>query len=212
MKRRFRRMTCMFFCCMAIVIWALVLLRQRTREDEAPARPPDESMRVWHPEGFSVICPEHWLLRIQRGAPGLLLPEIVLSSPRQSLFWQTTRLPNRPVIDAGFRSFRFQGRNAWMKQSVVPGVALDRPREMRTHIVFQRGNAWYAIVLAIYGDYEEIPRMLWSYLESFLEKVDPGKMRVSRRRLRIDNSVTNDEFEGSVDAQRYCLYGVWSPN
>lgn len=159
---------------LAVLIWAFVIFRGLTDDGDIPIHNPDEAMRVFHPRGFSAIHPKGWGPKIYQDSPGSLPPEIVIRSERGDFVWEIIQLRKRPALDS-YRSLQFQGRDAWIYQTVTPRVVLDRRRESRTRIVFQREGTWYALAFAMHGEYEEIPQILWEYFDSFrCEKVGEG--------------------------------------
>ena len=104
---------------------------------------PDESRRVRHPAGFSIVHPQGWggSLTYAGGA----VPDGIRLAPERVTGRQTSitvaRLARAPKLADSAKQVTFQDKPAWATPTQLKRDALYR-------LDFERGDAWYAITVS----------------------------------------------------------------
>lgn len=132
-----------------------------------PEGAPDESRRIHHPAGFSIIAPPDWDARTD--GPLFLAP----------------RQPGRParrhkalisVMDIGhsqpsqlvedLRVVEYLGQTAYEKMSVVRKDTFDDPAWSEYILFVRHGGSWYMVTYGIAEERTELPDVVRRYLDT----------------------------------------------
>lgn len=136
---------------------------------------PDESRRVSHPAGFSIVQPEGWERHLTFSSGGYgtdlirFLPAKAVGSPG---FFTVTRIAT-PVTEAdrtakGYKPITFAGQPAWERWT-----AQSLTHEQTRSMIFERSGQWFDISLRR-PDIEPLDVGVWrAYAETF--RVEPVK-------------------------------------
>lgn len=170
----------------AISSWLFRDQNGRILENPAiPTAAPKESLRVLHPDGFSVVSPAGWDVNISVGDGKLTHSTILLRSCSDrrrrvgGCIWETVRLPERPNLTPELTETEFLGSKAWAKSIQTAGLALERPPEFRMLMFFEKGGAWYAMQYTLFDNVDAVPKSMWEYLSSFETGQDIGERGTS---------------------------------
>ena len=157
---------------LAVVAGVSLVLLQSLSPAPRVSRPPDESDRVVHPQGYSIIRPVDTevhvstepsgdsldLLRVTPGGPGRYNTSVTVARLAEAP--DTRQLQERE----GFRLASFQGQEAWVRVG-------DSGKYVEWVAVFHRGGQWFRLRLsepAVHGRPPRMPPPLWvPYLDSF---------------------------------------------
>jgi hypothetical protein len=138
-----------------------------------PSAPPDETNRVVHSQGFSIVLPPNWEPQII-GARSVSMPWEIYALPRQLI-------PARgsggisvikydrgePFDVSGYQSTLFQGMPAHERISTQPGVFLDSPPRFHYALAFQRAGCWYELNYSLASEPRALPRIIQHYFDTF---------------------------------------------
>lgn len=135
-----------------------------------PVERPNETRRVVHPAGFSIIRPEYWTAEIVTAPDGQ--GEIILWSPADTQ--PSARLSivklganGDPSLPGKIKEIIFQGRPARMSLTHHKEVSLEFPAQLTAKLVFSRDDANWLFRYDLFLDRHSIPKAMWNYLETF---------------------------------------------
>lgn len=151
-----------------------------------PTNPPDETHRVTHPDGYSIVIDPHWKTDFNNvrsvyphdGRGDLLFRSSLAVYPLQDLgtathpwpFFAITRYSGRPDVAETMRPTEFQGRPAF--EHFLP-AARKPPLQSGYELIFQREDSWFHIAWFKYISEQEsktlttLPPMIRTYIETF---------------------------------------------
>ncbi|MCA9095006.1 MAG: hypothetical protein KDA68_16080 [Planctomycetaceae bacterium] len=151
-----------------------------------PTTPPDETRRVTHPDGYSIVIDSTWRtdlkndlsigqrnsLRIYRSSLSVYPVENLGSGRFLHLwpFFSVSRYSERPYIADTMQSVEFQGSPAF--EQFLP-VDRKPPLQCGYELIFQRDDSWFRIAWYKYVSEQEshtlakLPPMINRYIETF---------------------------------------------
>src|SRR5207249_3545868 len=129
-----------------------------------PEEPPDETLRVTHPDGFSIVRPRNWKGKVLGKGPDPQYPAIQLSLSEGRAAKGVARLDvlqlrEEPKFGDQAPHIQFQGRPARLTAERQPAVPLDSPGELTASIAFERDGAWWLITYYLFRDRDSVPEM-----------------------------------------------------
>lgn len=149
------------------VLWPVLTFGPQGQN--VPLEPPDESRRLFHPDGFSIVMPPNWET-----------PPWALRSGETLTMWPRKPFPSRggtsinvfqlkapPKLDGRSETI-FQNKPAFENRAVLHDWQLDDPYDLSEYgLVFERGGSSYRIIYQFGAIHEEVPEMIRRYLETF---------------------------------------------
>ncbi len=174
-----------FVCPLNLLLLSPILTSPnlgKPRGQGVPTERPDESNRVLHPLGFSIIVPPHWEVTLREG------PEL-FASPRELLpgryiagitLARYGKMKPSQEDESDFHAVRFQGQPAFERTKVV---LTRRSRRILAHnLIFQRGGEWYSLEYQLPGNRESLPQIMQTYFNTFR---DPSATEDKRQGLDV---------------------------
>jgi hypothetical protein len=172
MKRlvKHRRWVSLLVCAMAGIALGMVLVPSGPHDPPIPADLPDESNRVRHPQGFSIVLPRNWNVVADDfdhstasiiGTPRMSIPV------RAPVGISVIRLgPDEPDLSTGFHPVEFQGMPALERQAVRP-ISSEHGPQFTYDLVFRREGCWYRVGYDHPGQIQSLPDVVRQYLLTF---------------------------------------------
>ncbi|WP_406694920.1 hypothetical protein V5E97_28150 [Singulisphaera sp. Ch08] len=141
-----------------------------------PAERPDESRRIFHPAGFSIVRPELWKSEVVSNRNPPDEGSIKLRSPfnvRPGASLDVVKLASEPALHGHAEEIRFQGQPARLTRK-----NLEDPGHFTVELTFSRDASFWLLRYQLHHDQHAIPERMWEYMETFsphpLEKNVPG--------------------------------------
>ncbi len=139
-----------------------------------PHSRPNESNRIFHPKGFSIIKPPKWTKHIMSSdEPHIqtisLYPEG--RQPKHSPGISVGLLEHKPESLGSYTETTFQGAPAFHK--VYPGLSHETKAYVEFSLLFERSGHWFGIHYAKPDDsskppsLKDIPSRILEYLDTF---------------------------------------------
>ena len=131
-----------------------------------PDRLPEESRRVRHPLGFSMVVPPDWNCHI--GGSLLMAPATPGRYARRSkaLIVVARIGPDRPAGLGPRARTRFQGGEAYEGMRVVRPWSFDDGAWSEYTLDFRRGGHWYEVRYGIAEERQSLPPIVRRYLDT----------------------------------------------
>ena len=133
-----------------------------------PTEQPDESRRLHHPDGFSIVMPPNWET-----------PPWALRSGESLTMWPRKPYPSkggtsinvfrlqRPPDFESLSTTIFQGQPAYEHKAVLHNWQLDDQYDLSEYaLTFERFGSWYRIIYQFGAIRGEVPEMIRRYLET----------------------------------------------
>jgi len=166
---------------LVFVVGTIVFLLLPSTGDWVPSIGPEESNRVWHPDGFSIVLPSGWGASVQEQTK--FLPASINAGPKRSKIAGSLGLSYRqsPSISV----MRYRSKPVWPFDQAEQWGYQDQPSwrvlsssgaeygYVSLDIVFSRRSDWFRVLVNMphgYGDGvrgDVIPKIFEQYLESF---------------------------------------------
>ena len=134
-----------------------------------PLEPPDEANRVGHPQGFSIIYPPNWEVRVQDAPPKPSLngsPRSLIPSRNHAMLLVVKHGRDVPFDLSGFHPVEFQGEPAH-EEEAVRQVQYEKPPAFVYGLIFQRGGCWYEVRYYNPDQLPSLPEIIRQYLSTF---------------------------------------------
>jgi hypothetical protein len=147
-------------CC----LWPVVRDSRGPSGDPIPEEPPDESNRIQHPAGFSVVVPPNWDAS-DRGSL-ILTPKSPGRYARRSraLLVISPIGRDRPPELESMAPSVFQGQVAYERMKVVRKDTFDDPPLSEYQLYLQRDGNWYLVTYSIAEVRTTLPAMVRRYI------------------------------------------------
>jgi hypothetical protein len=142
---------------------------------DIPTAPPDESNRVIHPDGFSIVLPPDWEVRLSSFAPAInSWPRRTLPS-RHSAGITIMRVAESQKGDShvppNAAGITFLGEAAFASLELKDGSWPDDPDRSSFRIDFEHKGHWYWISYHIAEKRSELPKSVRLYFDTF--RIEP---------------------------------------
>lgn len=139
------------------------------RGDPVPTQPPDETNRIHHPLGFSIVVPPCWDHRIGfDGGPLMLAPQTPGPDARRSraLIVVTPLGRHRPQDLGSLQPTSFDGHPALEGMRVVRPWSFDDGAWSEYSLYLKRAGVWYEVRYGIAAEQTHLPSAVRRYLET----------------------------------------------
>ena len=137
-----------------------------------PLPPPDESKRLIHPAGYSLIVPEHFNVNVNHHGDGELVDSITINDSRYAAFPPTlsvNRFRTAPDFESlSNRGFKQKGVFLGNEATMMDGPTGRGHAQMWNHrMVVKFGDTWFEIAAADPQYFRYDGHMYKKYLETF---------------------------------------------
>jgi hypothetical protein len=167
--RKFKFSIIVFFIFMIMIS---VIVRNR-----CGSHIPKESCRIYSSAGFSIICPQNWIIEELSISDEINIDALYFKSKRkyfeilsvERYKIKPTIISTRPNPDDQWNEddIIFCGEPAIKYHFFKPGVFFDESSQSGLYICFEKNGHWYKIGYRNKGFGSKIPSYVWEFLNTF---------------------------------------------
>jgi hypothetical protein len=155
-----------------MLIWFWPILTAPAGRD-IPTEAPTEHLRVFHPDGFSIVAPPNWKTLVIGGSGNKPFGSSIQMYPggpiarRYSAGIRVELLGTKPKDFSESHAATFPGLPAFEKVGTVADRGFENPGQFGYTIFCERDSKWFRFGYHIFSERHSLPKQILPFLETF---------------------------------------------